>query len=191
MITSTSVRRTALVASLLLLPGVHAAEVAGTRLDDSVRVGNNELVLNGAGVRSKLFIKVYVGALYVSQKSTSPAVIIDSPAPRRMLMRLQRDLGADALSEALEEGLANNHGPAELAAIKLQSEQLSAIMRGIGKVKEGDTVTIDFAGDGINVSLNGMVRGKVAGGEFSRALIKVWLGEKPVDAALKKALLGS
>jgi len=191
MITSTSVRRAALIASLLVLPGVHAAEVAGIRLDDSVRVGNNELALNGAGVRSKLFIKVYVGALYVSQKSTSPAAIIDSPAPRRMLMRLQRDLGAEALSEALEEGLTNNHGPAELAAIKPQSEQLSSIMRGIGKVKEGDIVTIDFAGDGIAVSLNGIVRGKVAGGEFSRALIKVWLGEKPVDAALKKALLGS
>jgi len=191
MIISTNVRRAALIASLLALPGVHAAEVAGIRLDDSVRVGGNELALNGAGVRSKLFIKVYVGALYVSQKSASPAAIIDSPAPRRMLMRLQRDLGADALSEALEEGLTNNHSPAELATIKPQSEQLSAIMRGIGKVKEGDTVTIDFATDGITISLNGSARGKVAGADISRALLKVWLGEKPVDAALKKALLGS
>ena len=85
MITSTSVRRAALIASLLVLPGVHAAEVAGIRLDDSVRVGNNELALNGAGVRSKLFIKVYVGALYVSQKSTSPAAIIARPEPIRPL----------------------------------------------------------------------------------------------------------
>lgn len=191
MITSTTVRRVALIASLLALPGVHAVEVVGVRLDDSLRVGSNELVLNGAGVRSKLFIKVYVGALYVGEKSSSPVAIIGSAAPRRMLMRLQRDLGADALSEALEEGLANNHAPAELVAIKPQSEQLSAIMRGIGKVKEGDVIAIDFAADGIAVSLNGMGRGKVAGGEFARALLKVWLGEKPVDAALKKALLGS
>jgi len=191
MITSTTVRQVALIASLLALPGVQAAEVAGIRLDDSLRVGGNDLVLNGAGVRSKLFIKVYVGALYVGQKSSSPAAIIDSTAPRRLIMRLQRDLGADTLSEALDEGLANNHTPAELAAIKPQAEQLSAIMRGIGKVKEGDMIAIDFAADGIAVSLNGAGRGKVAGGEFARALIKVWLGEKPVDVALKKALLGS
>lgn len=191
MITSTSVRRAALLASLLAMPGVHAAEVAGVRLDDSLRVGGSDLVLNGAGVRSKLFVKIYVGALYVGQKSSSPAAIIDSTAPRRMLMRLQRDLGADTLAEALEEGLANNHTPVELAAIKPHSEQLSAIMRGIGKVKEGDMIAIDFVADGIVVSLNGVGRGKVAGGEFARALIKVWLGEKPVEVALKKALLGS
>nr|MBL8409831.1 chalcone isomerase family protein [Dechloromonas sp.] len=97
MIKSTTVRRVALIASLLALPGVHAAEVAGVRLDDSLRVGSNELVLNGAGVRSKLFIKVYVGALYVGEKSSSPTAIIGSAAPRRMLMRLQREVGADAL----------------------------------------------------------------------------------------------
>ena len=35
-----------------------------------------ELLLNGAGIRSKLFIKVYVGALYVGRKSTAAAAII-------------------------------------------------------------------------------------------------------------------
>jgi long-chain acyl-CoA synthetase len=191
MITSTSVRRAALIAALLAVPGLHAAEVAGVKVDDRIRVGTNELVLNGAGLRSKLFIKVYVGALYVGQKATTPAAIYDSPQPRRMVMRMMRDLDAETLSSALDDGLKSNHSPAELAELKTQADQLSAIMKGIGKASEGDTIGIDFSADGVAVSLNGEARGKVAGAGFAKALLKVWLGDKPVDASLKKALLGS
>ena len=191
MITSTSVRKAALIAALLTIPGLHAAEVAGVKVDDSIKVGGSELVLNGAGLRSKLFIKVYVGALYVGQKTSAPAAIFDSPQPRRMVMRMMRDLDADSLSSALDEGLRNNHSPAELAEIKTQADQLGSIMKGIGKAREGDTIAIDFTADGVAVSLNGETRGKVAGAGFAKALLKVWLGDKPADASLKKALLGS
>ena len=190
MITSTSVRRAALIAALLSVPGLHAAEVAGVKVDDKIRVGSSELVLNGAGLRSKLFIKVYVGALYVGQKSTSPAAIFDSPQPRRMVMRLLRDVDAETLASAMDEGLKNNHSPAELADMKSQAEQLAGIMKAIGKAREGDTIAIDFSADGVTVGLNGETRGKVAGPGFAKALLKVWLGDKPADASLKKALLG-
>lgn len=191
MITSHSVRRAALLAALIAAPGLQAAEVAGVRIDEMQNVGGKELVLNGAGLRSKLFIKLYVGALYVSQKSAAPAALIDSAAPRRMSLRLLRDIGADTLHGALEDGLANNHTPDELNALKPAADQFAALMKGFGKLKEGDTVAIDFSADGVSVSLNGESRGKVAGPAFARALLKVWLGEKPADASLKKALLGS
>ena len=191
MITSTSVRRAALIAALMAVPGLHAAEVAGVKVADSVKVGNNELVLNGAGLRSKLFIKVYVGALYVGQKAATPAAIYDSATPRRMVLRLLRDLDADSLHSALDEGLRNNHTPAELSDMKAQADQLGGIMKAMGKVHEGDTVSIDFSAEGVVVSQNGEVRGKVAGANFAKALLKVWLGDKPADASLKKALLGS
>jgi long-chain acyl-CoA synthetase len=108
-----------------------------------------------------------------------------------MVMRMMRDLDAETLSSALDDGLKSNHSPAELAELKPQADQLSAIMKGIGKAREGDTIGIDFSADGVAVSLNGEVRGKVAGAGFAKALLKVWLGDKPVDASLKKALLGS
>ena len=190
MISSTSVRQAALIAALLAAPGLHAAEVAGVKVDDSLRVGGSELLLNGAGLRSKLFIKVYVGALYVGQKSTNPAAIIDSTQPRRIVMRLLRDLDAETLASAMDEGLRNNHSPAELAVMQPQADQLAGIMKGIGKAREGDTIAIDFSADGVTVGLNGETRGKVAGPGFAKALLKVWLGDKPADASLKKALLG-
>lgn len=190
MIASHRIRQAALIAALAAAPGIHAAEVAGVNVEEKIRVGSSELVLNGAGLRSKLFIKLYLGALYTTQKSSTAAALIDGTGPRRMNLRLLRDIGADTLHGALEEGLQNNNSPAELEAVKAASEQFGALMKGIGKVKEGDTVALDFSVDGVAVSLNGESRGKVAGAAFARALLKVWLGEKPADAALKKALLG-
>lgn len=191
MIRSTSVRRAALLAALLAAPGLYAAEVAGVKVDDRIQVGSHALVLNGAGLRSKFFVKVYVGALYVGQKATTPDAIYDSPQPRRIVMRLLRDLDAHSLNEALDDGLKSNHTPSELAVMQPQADQLAGIMKAIGKAREGDTIAIDFFVDGIAVSLNGESRGKVAGPGFAKALLKVWLGDKPADASLKKALLGS
>lgn len=191
MITSTCVRRAALLAALITVPGLHAAEVAGVKVEDKLRVGSSELVLNGAGLRSKMFIKVYVGALYVGQKASTPAAIYDNAGPRRMVLRLLRDLDAESLHSALDEGLKNNHTPAEMADMKVQADQLAGIMKSIGKVREGDSIAIDFSAEGVAVSQNGEARGKVAGAGFAKALLKVWLGDKPADASLKKSLLGS
>lgn len=190
MIQKTTVMRAALLAALIASPGLQAAEVAGVKVDERIRVGSSELVLNGAGLRSKLFVKVYIGALYVGQKANTTAAVIDQNGPRRMVMRLLRDMDADTLHGALDEGLRNNLGAAELADMKLQADQLAGIMKGIGKVREGDSIAIDFSAEGIAVMLNGDNKGKVGGGNFARALLKVWLGEKPADASLKKALLG-
>lgn len=183
----------ALLAStcLALAPTAAAVEVAGISVPDTLRVGQQELVLNGAGVRSKLFIKLYVGALYAPQKMTQPASLLELAPLRRMNLQLLRDIGADTLHAALEEGLANNQTPAELAAVHAAAEQFSGLMRGLGKVREGDSVSLDLSPAGVAVSLNGELRGKVASGPFAQALLKVWLGEKPADAALKKALLGN
>jgi len=191
MITSHSVRRVALIAALIAAPGLQAAEVAGIKVEEKLKLGGSELVLNGAGLRSKLFIKVYVGALYVGQKSTTPAGIYDSTAPRRMVMRMLRDMEAESLHGALDDGLHNNLSPAELSELKAPAEQLATIMKGIGKVREGDSIAIDFTNEGVAVSLNGESRGKVAEPAFAKALLRVWLGDKPADAALKKALLGN
>jgi hypothetical protein len=188
---SHSVRVATLAAALLAVPGLHAAEVAGVNIDEKIKVGSNELVLNGAGLRSKLFIKVYVGALYVTQKSGSPAGVLDAPGVRRMSLRLLRDIDADTLYGALRDGLKENNSDTDLLALKASIDQFADIMKKIGNARSGDTVAIDFTTDGVSVSFNGEARGKVANAPFARALLKVWLGDHPVDASLKKALLGS
>jgi len=166
-----------------------AAEVAGVKLDDKTSVGGKELVLNGAGVRTRAVFKVYVGSLYLPAKANSTASVLAN-GPRRVQLNLLRSLSADQLVDALVEGLKENTSDAEFAAIKPQTDQMIAIMKSFGEVKEGNVVTIDYM-DGITrIALNGQAKGQVAGDPFNQALTRVWIGDKPVQSDLKKAMLG-
>ena len=166
-----------------------AAEVAGVRLDDKVSVGAQELVLNGAGVRTRVVFKVYVASLYLPQKATELAAVL-AKSPRRIQLNLLRTLSADQLVEALNEGLAENNTAAELAAVKSQVDALATIMKSFKEVKEKDVITLDFVDGATRIGLNGEAKGSIGGDAFNQALTKVWLGEKPVQADLKKSLLG-
>jgi hypothetical protein len=65
-------------------------------------------------------------------------------------------------------------------------------MGAIGSAKSGSVITLDYVPDaGMQVTLNGVPKGEPIGGEdFYRGLLKIWLGDDPVDKSLKKALLG-
>jgi long-chain acyl-CoA synthetase len=166
-----------------------AAEVGGVRLDDKVSMGSQELVLNGAGVRTRVVFKVYVASLYLPQKATELSAVL-AKSPRRIQLNLLRTLSADQLVEALNEGLAENNTAAELAAVKSQVEALATIMKSFKEVKEKDVITLDFVDGATRIGLNGEAKGNIGGDAFNQALTKVWLGERPVQADLKKSLLG-
>lgn len=183
-------RALALAAALCQTAALHAAELAGVRLPDSVDSAGQHLVLNGAGLRTRLFFKVYVAALYVPARTASAADVIGSNAPRRVNLHMLRDVNADTLAKALREGITRNHATAEVVALGPRLDQLEAVMRGIGASRTGDVIGLDFSASGVEVSYNGQARGSVADSTLARALLRVWLGEQPVEPALKKALLG-
>jgi len=166
-----------------------AAEVGGVKLGDKVAVGGQDLVLNGAGIRTKAIFKVYVGSLYVPAKAPDLAGVL-AKGPRRVQMNLLRNLSADDLVNALVDGLKENNTEAEMAAVKPQQDQLATIMKAFGEVKEGNVVTLDFVDGATVVGFNGAPKGSIPGEAFNKALTKVWLGDKPVQADLKKAMLG-
>ena len=167
-----------------------AAEVGGVKLDDKVSMGAQELVLNGAGVRTRVVFKVYVARLYLPQKAADLAGVL-SKSPRRIQLNLLRTLSADQLVDALNEGLVENNTAAELAAVKPQVEALATIMKSFKEVKEKDVITLDFVEGATRIGLNGEAKGNIGGDAFNQALTKVWLGDKPVQADLKKSLLGA
>ncbi len=169
-----------------------AAEVAGVKIADSVQVGGKILLLNGAGKRVRIIFDVYVAALYLADRTHDGAAAIGSAAPKRMSLVLLRNLSAAQLTDALQEGIRLNADAAELDRVKGAEGALVTTMQAIGKAAKGDVLTIDFLADGATqVALNGEAKGKpIMGAEFQRALLKVWLGAKPVQADLKDSLLG-
>jgi len=179
-----------LIAAALFVVPAFAAEIGGVKLDDKVTVAGQELVLNGAGIRTKAFFKIYVASLYVPQKAGDLAGVL-AKGPRRIQMNILRNLTPDQLVDALVEGLNENNPPAEMAAVKAQTDQLVSIMKAFKEVKEKDVVALDFVDGGTRVSFNGEARGTIPGEPFNKALTRIWLGDKPIQSDLKKALLGS
>ena len=174
--------------------GAYAAEVGGVKLEDKLRLipTGPELVLNGAGIRTRAIFKVYVGALYLSEKKTAANDVLALAGPKRVSMTMLRDLTAQQLSEALAEGIRNNASAAEQEALKGRIDELLGIMDALNEAKKGDAILLDFLPEsGTRVMVNGRPRGKpIAGEDFYRALLKIWLGDKPVDGDLKKGMLG-
>jgi Chalcone isomerase-like len=182
----------ALLATWVLSLSAFALDVSGIKISDTAKVEGQELKLNGAGVRSRMFIKVYVAALYLEQKSTAADAVIGNKGVKRMALHIVRDLKADVFSTALRDGLNANNSAAELAKISDKINEFNGILGGVGGVKKGDVVQLDYLPvAGTRVVINGDVKGTISGEDFFRSLLKVWLGDKPIDETLKKNLLGS
>ena len=180
-----------LLASVLAASPVAAVQVEGVRLADTVRENNQPMFLNGAGVRSKFFVKVYVCALYLSERISSPEGVIVSRKARRIELHMLRSMQASAIHEAMMKGLEDNVPVAELKRLKPQLGRLQQAMTSIGGVNEGAVIQFDFVpGQGTIVRIGGDVRDTIEGEELARALLSIWLGPRPVQSDLKDALMG-
>jgi chalcone isomerase-like protein len=169
--------------------GAIGAEVSGVKLDDRVSVGGRPLVLNGAGARAKLALELYVVALYLPKPAKDVRGVLAS-SPRRIQMNLLHTVPSTEIVDALLDTMADNSSQAELAAVKPQTDKLVALIKPFKEVKKGDVITLDFVDGATNLGWNGKFRGRIPGEAFNRALSRIWLGDKPVQADLKKALLG-
>jgi hypothetical protein len=183
-----------ILALLLALACLHAgaAEVAGMQVPELTRVGGQTLLLNGAGLRIKYaFARVYVGALYLPQKTHDAGAVINAGTARCVVMTMLRTVAADTLYGSLVEGMAANTPAAGMQALVLHMAQAKAIFQAVGKLHEGDVVTLDFVpGQGTLITVKGRPYPLIEGDGFARALLGIWLGPHPVQDDLKRALLG-
>ncbi|MEN5161219.1 chalcone isomerase family protein [Achromobacter spanius] len=180
-----------LAACLAGPPAFADVDVAGVRLPGQLVEGSQALTLNGAGLRTRFVVKVYVAALYVTHKTHDARAIIDSIEPRRIRLQMLRDVDSKSLDGALQDGLRDNTPSQELAALKAPAEHLSRLMNDIGAARERDVIDLDFDARGVAIASNGKPRGRIDDPAFARALLRVWLGDSPAQASLKKALLGN
>jgi hypothetical protein len=179
---------------LLFSTAAQAAELDGVTLEDRVRVDGQEILLNGIAVRTRYqFFKVYVAGLYLPQKASAPAEAIDGRGAKRISLTMVRDATAEQFVESIEHGLRANNSEAQLAEVKAQVDALFAKIRAVGEAKKGLRIVLDYSPSSSSTTL--FVDGAAQGGPmaseaFYRALLRIWLGENPVQEDLKKALLG-
>ncbi|HEX8251548.1 MAG TPA: chalcone isomerase family protein [Thermoanaerobaculia bacterium] len=177
-----------LVAALTLAAvNMDAATVAGVKIEDQATVNNQNLVLNGAGLRKKLMFKVYTGALYLPSKQTNAASIIAADAPRRMVMHFLMDVDKGKIAEAWTDGLKDNT-PNASPEVKTGFNTLASWMQ---DMKEGQRISMTYVpGIGTTVEVAGKSKGTIGGKAFADAILNTWIGPKPGPGAdFKKAIL--
>lgn len=185
-----------LLATALALAGAQAfaaADVAGVRVDDETTVANQKLVLNGAGIRTRAFFKVYVAALYLPAKKTDYKDIAVLPGAKRVAVTMLREISSDDLGEALINGIRKNATPDEIRRFGTQLIAMGNIFGKIPKLKKGETFAVDWIpGSGTVVSVDGKpVAEAIPDEAFYNAILRIWLGDEPADSSLKPALLGT
>ena len=182
-------RKLAFALSLLLLSShAFALDVAGVKIAPTVSSRQKTLALNGAGIRKKFFIKVYVGSLYTERKVATPAQLLADPGEKLIRMNfVYRKVEKEKIVEAFADGLANNSpGVARTAEAKAFLSWFTA------DFVAGDTVDISLSPDGtVAASQNGKALGTVRSPALVQGVLLIWFGEKPADKSLKEGMLGS
>lgn len=172
---------------------VHAAELEGIKLEERIRVDGQELRLNGAAVRTRVIFKVYVAGLYLPSKTANAQDAIEARGAKRIVLVMLREASAQQFVESIEYGLRANNSEAQLAAVKPQVDQLFAMIRAVGHARKGMRIVLDYepSAGGTTLFVDGVAQGKpMAGERFNQVLLRIWLGEDPVQMDLKEALLG-
>jgi hypothetical protein len=174
---------------LLLSPISWALDVEGVEVPETTTVSNTSLQLNGAGVRTKMFFDIYVGALYLPSKAATTAEALEMAGPKQVTMTfLYKEVAQEKLTAAWDEGFQQNQSEQAMAELQERLLQFNSLFV---TARKGDVFIFDFLADGsTRVTLNGKQAGDIPGADFQRALLAVWLGDKPADKGLKKAMLG-
>jgi chalcone isomerase-like protein len=167
----------------------HGKECKGVNFPDQAQVGGGNLALNGLGLRQATAFKVnvYVAALYVAKTSSDANALLGSNTPRELILQFVRNVGADDLRKGWSEGFEKN-AKDQLPALKDRIAMLNGWM---GDVKTGERLTfIHQPGTGLQVDVNGTVKGTIKGDDFAKAFLAIWLGADPPNPEIKAGLLG-
>jgi hypothetical protein len=174
-------------------PAWATVSVEGVPFDEAARVAGHELLLNGTGLRSVFVIKGYVAGLYLPERAKNAAVILGMKGPKRLQIHPLREVGADTFIRALNDGIHRNQTEIQVQKLADRLTQLEDAMRQIGATKRGDTINFDYAPEaGTTISINGVARTRAIPGEdFYQAVLRIFIGDYPVDRELKSGLLGT
>lgn len=161
--------------------------VAGETFPAKLDVKGTNLVFNGAGLREKYTLDLYVAALYLPKQTTDGSKVIQANEIQAINIKIvSNKVTREKFNETVKEGFAKvTEGKATSAQISKFQGFFSA------PIKKGDDIQIIYKpGKGTAVMINGEYKGLVEGLEFKKALFSIWLGSNPADSGLKNEMLG-
>ncbi|MXR69498.1 chalcone isomerase [Shewanella sp. JBTF-M18] len=182
-----------LLRQLLLMTAVVSTPLAADTLADipladEITLSEQALQLNGAGIRSKFFMDLYVGSLYTQSPSQTLDSVLNAP---RVAIRLNIVSGM-ITSEKMQDAIIDGFDDATDGQSQTIQPQIDAFMALFSApIAQGDQFTLEAIKDlGVTAYKNGEKQATVEDEAFRKALLKIWLGDKPAQKSLKRAMLG-
>ncbi len=142
------------------------------------------LNLRGSGTARYLLFRVYDAALYTPAEKNYASAASSQTACLEICYH--RALEAEAMITAANQVLSRQNNVDELTNIHPQVEQLHSAYR---PVKAGDRYRLCRNSDRLSLALNGEQLIEIDDGNFAGRYLDIWLGNRPLSASLRTALL--
>lgn len=170
------------------IQGSAQTKVVGTVFPNTMKAGTTNLILNGAGLREKYFLDLYVGGLYLQEKDKDAARIMNANEPMAFRITIVSSMITsekmkDAVLDGFEKSTGGNTKP-------IQPKINAFISAFEEKLNIGDTFEMIYWNEKMQVLKNGKLKVTIDGMEFKKAALGIWLSDNPVDSGLKDDLLG-
>ncbi|MBI9076157.1 MAG: chalcone isomerase family protein [Desulfatibacillum sp.] len=176
----------AVLVLLMAAPIAYAKSYGGAEIPDTVTIEGNKLVLNGAGVRKKFgLVKVYAGALYLTNKSSDANKILDADEPMMIRMHcIRAGVSPQKLIDSWNESFANITNN-NLAPWQAQIDKFNSAFT--TETVEDQKYDITYLpAKGLVVYIDGVEKVAIADKKFKRLVFSIWLGDRPLDGGLEK-----
>lgn len=185
----------ALAFTLPAQPALAAAgdmQVEGQTFNAHAKLGDADLQLNGVGLRAVAWLKAYAAGLYLPRRTRAAHEALEMPGAKRVQLRLLLEASSNEFVKALDRGVAKNTTEAEFSALRERLATLTKAVASVGKVRRGDVINLDYnPGRGLQFSHNGnALGGLIVGEDLYTAVLKIFIGDKPIDPEMKAGLLG-
>jgi hypothetical protein len=178
----------AFISFVLLSLSVSAVELGDIDMPDTLQADGQELLLNGAGIRSKFVFDLYVAGLYLGAKESDAEKIIASTDPMALRLHIiSSKITSKKMTNATRSGFKKSTG-GKVEPISSEIEQFLEAFS--DKIEVGDIFEFVATEKGVVISKNNVQQQIISSQEFKQALFGIWLSDKPVKTKLKKSLLG-
>ena len=167
-------------------------DISGVKVEDTLTIYNNKLVLNGAGVVFSGKAPQYVAHIYAKSKFKSLDTLIASPGPKRLVLTAIKEVDTAPIVKMFNRSVEATASRTDMAKLIPGLVNIGNIFKANTVLKPGEIMTVDW------IPITGMViyvGTKMQGNpmrepEFFRAAMAVWMGDSPADAQARAALLG-
>ena len=167
-------------------------DVGGVKVQESLTIYNNTLLLNGAGLVYNGKTPSYVAQIYAKQKFKTLDELFVVPGPKRLVLTAVKEVDTGPIVKLFNRNVDDVAGKSDRAKLIPGLMSIGEIFKTNRVIKPGDVMTMDWVPvSGMVIYLGGKLQGQpYREPELFKAAMGVWMGEFPADAKVKDSLLG-